>query len=333
MTRDRSDELHRAIGARGSQDRELDELVDTAQLVEDALRFEAPAGGRQRALFTHGIAARRRGFPLLRFVVPAAVVLAGLAVLGGFGRTALPGDTLYPIREALARVGLAPPTTDEVERRVEAADAALATAKRLAVTAPGTARGLVLGALVDLHRASSLLDDLGQEAREEWRDEIADLEDEAVDILLALDETAPDEREGERRDADEESQDDVDRARERDRDDSSERGSGDDDDDDDNSGSGGDDDSDDDSGSGSDDDSDRSGSGDDDNSGSGSGDSDDDSGGGDDDDDEDSSGSGSGDDSRSLSGSGSGDPADGDGSSSGSGDDSDGSESDSGDDD
>lgn len=286
MSDKRELELDRALssGTRPS-DPELAGLFDAAGGLADPLPDDAPGARRHKAMFVQGVAARRRSFGGIRFLVPALACLLLLAAVAALGRQATPGDDLYSVRTALRAVGLAESPEAEADELKDRAFASIGDAREaLGASRPAEARRQLLSALTDLGRARRLLDD--ESGVGGLLLVIEGAEDRAVDLLVQLESSS--ETPGED-------------------DDSSGPGSGDDSDDD-NSGPGSDD-SEDNSGPGSDD----SGS-DDDNSGSGSDDS------GSDDSDDDRSGR-SGDDGDS-SGSGSdGDDSDGDSSGSGSGDD------------
>ena len=218
--------------------------------------------------------------------MPAALGAAVLVTIGSLGRVALPGQTLYPIREALATVGLAKSSTEEVERRISDARESLSEASSLVEKNPDSARALAFTAIGELQRARRFLADVPGADRAGYLSSIGRLEDRAAVIVAAVG--------GEIDVTPSASPDPTDSP-------------------DDNSGPGGDDDS----GSGSDDDSSGPG-GDDDSSGPGSGGDDDNSGSGSGD--GDSSGSGSwGDDDSSGSGSGGDSSGSGSGDSSGSG--------------
>lgn len=308
MTEPLERELDKALRTgEGAEDPRLTDLVRQADQLETELAHEAPSGGRERAVFIQGVALRHRRFLGLRILAPAVVVLTALVAVGGFSRSALPGDTLYPMRQALASVGLAPSSTEEAERRLDAAERALDLANLKVASDPLEAEELSLGAITSVRQAERLLEDVDTERGDDLLDRADDLEDRSLNILERLEERR--ERAAERA---EQRQDRLEEAAEED---NSGPGGGDDD----NSGPGsGDDDGDDNSGPGSGDDG-----GGDDSSGPGSGDD----GGGDDssgsgsggDGDTDSSGSGSGGDGDS---SGSGSGGDGDSSGSGSGGDS-----------
>lgn len=123
--------LDRALAGHSNDEPEVDSLVAVARDLLRSFAIEPETSSRERAMFVVGVAARRRGPGLTRFLVPALALL--LVVLVGFAsRVALPGDALYPVREALQRVGLATSPwaavdeeIDRATRHVLAAEAAL----------------------------------------------------------------------------------------------------------------------------------------------------------------------------------------------------------------
>lgn len=277
-------------------------LVHEAGRVRDELQRPTPRDRALRALFIEGVGARRRTLPALRFLAPAALVVASIVAIAGFGRSAAPGEVLYPVREALATMGLASTPESEVERRLEAAQDSLEDANRTLESSPAQARKLVLAAFGDLDRARTLAAELTDDDRAAALVAIARLEERAFALVLRLergdrpgpaDTDETDDREGPNRGPDDGDGDDEDNS----------GPGGDDDGGDDNSGPGDDD------GDG-DDDNSGPGDGDDDNSGSGGGDGDDsdgdNSGPGGGDGDDDNSGPGGGDDSLDNSGPGDG---------------------------
>jgi hypothetical protein len=243
---------------------EVEPLVEVAARLEERMDVDAPAAARERALFTRGVGLRRKRFNPLRVVSPALAVVGLVAIIAVIGGRALPGETLYPVREALGSVGLANLPEEEFEEHTDDADRLLTQAViALGNDEPGRAESLALRAMIELEEARGLVEELARSSRAEAAAQVDRLLGRARTLITAAALTI--EGAGD--------------------DDSSGPGSGDED----NSGPGsGDDDS---SGSGSGGgDSSGPGSGDDDSSGSGSG-------GGD------SSGPGSGDDDSSGSGS------------------------------
>jgi len=242
-----------------------------------------PTDRRDRAMFVAGVAARRPPPVWRRALVPAAAMFLVLFALSIGSLEAAPGQTLYPLRNALSSVGLAEQPVEVVDRVIRRAEVSLERAEELLDENQdfAGAEAMTSRTLSHLGEANGLLKELSGEAREERAEEIEDLNDDAFKLLEDIEE----ERDDAAAEAQESSGDD----------DSSGTGSGSESDDDSSgSGSGGSDDS----GSGSDDDSSGSGSGSNDSSGSGSGSGSDDSGSG-------SGGSGSGSNDSSGSGSGS----------------------------
>jgi uncharacterized membrane protein YgcG len=223
-----------------------------------------PESRRDRAMFTAGVAARRQPPVWRRALVPTTAIFVVLLALSISSLRAAPGQVLYPVRNALNSVGLAGQPVEVVDRVIRRGEVRLERAdERLDNGDFSGAEALVRESLQQFGEARALLNELHGEPREERAEEIADLEDEAYDVLEDIDEERAEAA------ADARARDDNDD------DDSSGPGSGDSDDNDDSSGPGSGDSDDDNSGSGSggsgsDDDNSGSGSGDD-NSGSGSG--------------------------------------------------------------
>jgi hypothetical protein len=260
-------------------DEETQPLAETAARVKQTLAVDVPPADRQRALFLSGVAARERTrFSPLRVLVPA-LALATLILTGFVGQTALPGQGLYPVREAMNSVGIGTSPMAEVDDHCKEALALIRRAEASIDTDPEEATALAVLAIEQLGPARQLLPELNGE-REDWIDWVEDLEEDAVEIITeAAEEQEESSDDNSGPGSDDSGSDDSGSG-------SDDSGSGSDDSGGDNSGSGSDD-----SGSGSDNSgsgSDDSGSGSD-NSGSGS----DDSGSGSDDSGGDNSGSGS----------------------------------------
>ena len=252
-----------------------------------------PADRRDRAMFVAGVAARRPQPIWRRALVPAMAMFLVLFALSIGSLEAAPGQTLYPLRNALSSVGLAEQPVEVVDRVIRRAEVSLERAEELLDENQdfAGAEAMTRQTINHLGEATGLLKELSGEAREERAEEITDLNEDAWKLLDDIDEERADAAAEAREDSG--GDDDNSGSGSEGDDDNSGSGSG-------SSGSGSGS-----SGSGSDDDSSGSGS-DDDNSGSGSGSDDSGSGSG-------SSGSGSG-----SSGSGSGSGGSGSGSGSGS---------------
>jgi hypothetical protein len=243
MTR-REKELARALdGFEKTGDHELDSLVETADALTEGLAVSTPAHPVGRAMFIEGVAARKRSF-MSSLVAPGVAVIALLIVIAAFGRSALPGESLYPVRNVLRSAGLASAPNTELQAEIDDARLLLTRARSAYERDQDEGERFVIAALMSLGRAEGFLDDVGAADRVTFESRIDALRTQAVSLIHIGDELDDDDRSG------------------RSGDDGSGTGSDDSGSDDDNSGSGGDDDN---SGSGSDD-----SGGDDDNSGSGS---------------------------------------------------------------
>jgi hypothetical protein len=241
-------------------DKDLKEMFD---------EIPEPAGRRDRAMFVAGVAVRRPPPIWRRALVPAAAMFVVLFALSIGSLEAAPGQTLYPLRNALSSVGLANQPVEVVDRVIRRAEASLERAEDLLDENQdfAGAEDMTRETLGHLGEARVLLKELSGEAREERAEAIADLNDDAYDLI----EDIREERAEAAAEALEESGGGDDNSGSEDDDDSSGPGSGSDDSGSGSSGSGSSG-----SGSGSDgsgsDDSSGSGSGSGDSSGSGSGD-------------------------------------------------------------
>lgn len=173
-----------------SVDLEIAALADQAIRIKEEMAAPTPSGARVRAVFVEGVASRSHSLLPFRFLAPAAVVIAGILALAGFGRTALPGQTLYPVRKALASVGLAPTPEEEVERRLADARQGLEGAAVVEIGDPSSARSLTLAAIGDLQRARALTRELERGDRLPYLATIGQLEDRATKIIAALERRA-----------------------------------------------------------------------------------------------------------------------------------------------
>jgi hypothetical protein len=239
-------------GAKPTQ--EVEPLVEVAARLEERMDVDAPAGARERALFTRGVGLRRKGFNPLRVVSPALAVVGLVAIIAVIGGRALPGETLYPVREALDSVGLANLPEEEFEEHTDDAGRLLTQAVvALGNDEPGRAESLALRAMIELEEVRGLLEELARSNRGDAAAEVDRLLGRARNLITTAALTI-------------EGDDDDNSGPASGDDDSSGPGSGDED----NSGPGSGDDDNNGPGSG-DDDNSGPGSGDDDNSGSGSG--------------------------------------------------------------
>jgi uncharacterized membrane protein YgcG len=276
--RDMSDqperELDRALGTgEPPADPKARAAFETAARVRRDFEVEAPRATAERTLFVRSIGARGGHRFSAAVVVPAALVVAVVLVVALAGRSALPGDTLYPVRQALSVVGIARPAVEEIDRRISEAARRIETAEAAVGSNRAQARRMAIAALGDLAVARELLREVDAAGARERLERVRRLESRALGVIEASASDATEDA----------GTDELGRGEDEGPDDNRGPGGGDDD----NRGPGGGDDDNRGPGSG-DDDSSGPGSGDDDSSGPGSGD---DTGGGD------NSGSGGGGDS------------------------------------
>jgi hypothetical protein len=165
---------------------EVETLVEVATRLEERLDVDAPAAGGERALFTRGVGLRRKGFNPLRVVVPALAVVGLVAIIVFVGGRALPGETLYPVREALDSVGLANLPEEEYEDLIDDAERLLTqSANALGSDELGRAEGLALRAMIELEAARGVIEELDRSNRDEAAAEVDRLFGEARVLITS----------------------------------------------------------------------------------------------------------------------------------------------------
>ena len=161
MSRNEERALDAALDGGRAVDEETASLARIARELELSFAVGAPPAPRERAMFVHGVAANgRKGFRPVRLAVPAAALLLLAALVGVAGRGALPGDALYPVREVLLEVGLAPPADELVDDRLGSADRLLERANAQPEGRAGEAHRLALRALETLSGVRRLVGEL-----------------------------------------------------------------------------------------------------------------------------------------------------------------------------
>ena len=176
-------ELDRALeGASLPTDEELAALFEMGQEIRSAYSAFTPEHHAQRVMFVQAVADRSRA-TWSRFVVPAAVTAVLLIGVLFVGRTALPGETFYPIREVLRTVGLAPASTEEVERFLTLADRLLDRAEAVAARSPEASERLAFAASRIIGSAEATFAELDIDDQAALADELADLIARAEAIL------------------------------------------------------------------------------------------------------------------------------------------------------
>jgi hypothetical protein len=152
---------------------EVESLLEVAARLEDGMDVDAPTASRERALFTRGVGLRKKRFNPLRVVSPALAVVGLVAIIAFIGGRALPGETLYPVREALDSVGLANLPEEEFREHIDDADRFLVqSAGALSIDEPGRAESLALRAMIELETARGLIDELDRSNRDEAAAEV-----------------------------------------------------------------------------------------------------------------------------------------------------------------
>ena len=185
MTKNEERDLDAALRGAHVDDQETSSLAHVARELERVLAVEAPTAPRERAMFVHGVAASgHRSLGAMRLAVPAfALVLLG-TLIGVAGRGALPGDALYPVREVLLEVGLAPPAAQLVDARIDSADRLLDRARAQPEQRMGEAHRLALRAIGALASARRLAEELDAPARATTLKNVRVLETAASDVIV-----------------------------------------------------------------------------------------------------------------------------------------------------
>lgn len=176
-------ELDRALGGAAlPTDEELAALFEMGQQIRGAYSSFTPEHHAQRVMFVQAVADRSRA-TWSRFVAPAAVTAALLFGVLFIGRTALPGETFYPVREVLRTVGLAPASTEEVERFFTIADRLLDRAEAVSTRSPEASERLAFAASRIIGSAEAAFGELDVDDQAGLADELADLIARAEAIL------------------------------------------------------------------------------------------------------------------------------------------------------
>jgi uncharacterized membrane protein YgcG len=170
------------------RDLQAEELAELARRLEAALEVETPDARRERALFVAGATARHPRGAWGAALAPGAAAVAVLVVLALMSRTALPGETLFPVRKVLGNVGLAPSTTREIRAHLGRADALVTDAASLVHSEPGRAQQLAFRAEAALTEAETLVDELDGDRRDAYGEEIDALEERAETAYEAAEE-------------------------------------------------------------------------------------------------------------------------------------------------
>jgi hypothetical protein len=203
MTKQLERELDDVLqGRTAARSQEVEALFRAASHFADQTPDLIDAPNGLRALFTQAIDTRRSA-GWLRFLAPATVTTAVLVILLLLGRTAVPGEAFYPVRQALRSVGLAPASIEEIDDLLARAQVQLANAEEIDDIAQQRARSLALNSARLLGGAEQLLEDVDDEDEAESRyAALSSLLDKTQSILLE-DDVLTDENSARRDDEDE----------------------------------------------------------------------------------------------------------------------------------
>ena len=180
----REKELERALaGFERTGDEEVDALVDTADDLMTRFATPTPSRPEGRAMFIEGVGARRRSIAS-SLVVPGLAVIILLLSVAIMGRSALPGESLYPVRNVLRSAGLAEAHDADIRRELDDAALLVSRARAALEESPATARRLAVSALMSLGRAEGYLDHVGSDDRVLFESRIDFLRSRATALIL-----------------------------------------------------------------------------------------------------------------------------------------------------
>ena len=187
-------ELDRVLASSSrSDDAEIEDLARAADDLTRSLAATPPAAVGERALFIEAVAARHRSMSS-SLLAPGIAVVGFMLVIAIMGRGAVPGEALYPVRNVLRSAGLANAPIEVLETRLEAAETLVERAEdALDRSAPEVAEDLAATALKKLGEVGALIGELEADDREDFAEEIAELQEEALIVIrLASDQEAID---------------------------------------------------------------------------------------------------------------------------------------------
>jgi uncharacterized membrane protein YgcG len=152
-------DLDRALAGKSHGD-DVAPLADTAEELRSAFAAEVPEARAESLFFTSGAGLRKRSPLSVRLLVPVIAVASVLAALVLVGRSAVPGDSFYPIRGALKQVGLASAPIREIDREIRSARNLLTRAEIVMLDDPDRAEDYAHEAIDHLGDAWDLVEDL-----------------------------------------------------------------------------------------------------------------------------------------------------------------------------
>lgn len=175
--------LDRALSAGQAAEGDLALLTEIGERIRNAYLTITPNHRAQRAMFVTAIGAQRRSAGWMRAFAPATVTALLLIGIMFLGRTALPGQAFYPVREVLRTVGLAPVSSEEVNSLLEQADRMLDEAESASMSDPGRGERLAFQATRIIGMIEGAIDELEIDERSRFNDELGDLLARAKAIL------------------------------------------------------------------------------------------------------------------------------------------------------
>jgi hypothetical protein len=195
---DPSRELDRLLSSGGDVPEELASAVEAARQLEQRFQATVPDASRERALFIQAVAGSKRRPHFGRAFAPALAAAAVAGVIGFLAGSALPGDTLYPVRDVLGKVGLTDTAREEAAQHLDRASDDLDAAE-LAFQGESllAARDLAGDALAEVNLARRLISKLDDaDALRERADDLEEGADELIEDILDVRGEAANERGG-----------------------------------------------------------------------------------------------------------------------------------------
>lgn len=163
-------------------DEELDALIDTADDLTAGFAVPTPSRPEGRAMFIEGVGARKRSI-MSSLALPGVAVLILLLAVAVLGRSAVPGDSLYPVRKVLLSAGLADAPDEDIQKELDNAALLLGRARTALDDDPAAAERLAVSSLMSLGRAEGYLDQVGERDRVRFEGQIDTLRIRAVTLV------------------------------------------------------------------------------------------------------------------------------------------------------
>ncbi|MQB01228.1 MAG: hypothetical protein GEU78_13205 [Actinobacteria bacterium] len=176
-------DLDRALAGKSHGD-DVAPLAETAAELRSAFAAEVPEARAESLFFTSGAGLRKRSPLSVRLLITLIAVASVLAALILAGRSAVPGDSFYPIRGALKKVGLASAPIREIDREIRSARNLLTRAEIVMLDDPDRAEDLTHEAIGHLGDAWDLVEGLERGDRAARVTRIGGLEQRASMVIF-----------------------------------------------------------------------------------------------------------------------------------------------------